>query len=122
MHGCNRDAKKRAYLALVRPHLEFCSPAWTVHQKKDEDAIESVQRKAARWICAHWNPLTYTWSKTYEESCEELKWPTLRQRRRFLSACQTYKIVNDLDCIRFNDYFRYVTSTTRSHDKAIYLG
>ena len=29
---------------------------------------------------------------SYEESCEELKWPTLVQRRQFLSACQTNNV------------------------------
>ena len=48
MQGCSKQAKARAYIALVRPHLETCSPVWTPYQKGAQDDLEKVQKCAAR--------------------------------------------------------------------------
>lgn len=116
MHGCSKEAKSLAYSSLVRPHLEFSCPVWNPHKLKNIDALEGVQRRAARWICASWNKTKLCWSKSYEEARLELGWPTLRQRRQFMVCCQMYKIVNNLDCLNFSDYFNSnPSSSTRSH-------
>ena len=99
MYGCSKEVKKRAYVALVRPHLEYCSPVWNPHLKKDCDKLERVQKRAARWAYCQWDRHTYTWSHTYEEACKHLKLKTLESRRRMLLLCQVYKIIHNLDCI-----------------------
>ena len=58
MQGCSKQAKAGAYNALVRPHLETCSPGWT-HQKGAQDDLEKVEKCAARWICAKWDKANY---------------------------------------------------------------
>ena len=52
MQGCSKQAKARAYTALVCPHLETCSPVWTPYQRSAQDDLEKVQKCGARWICA----------------------------------------------------------------------
>ena len=39
-----------AYQTLVRPQLEYGSEVWSPHTQLQIDQIESVQRRAARWI------------------------------------------------------------------------
>ena len=35
----------RLYKSLVRPHLEYCSPAWSPHYQKDKALLEKVQHR-----------------------------------------------------------------------------
>ena len=109
-----RKRTKKAYVALVHPHLEYCSPVWNPHLKKDCDKLERVQKWATHWAYCQWDRHTYTWSHTYEEACKHLKLKTLESRRMLL-LCQVYKIIYNLDCIHFNSYFAFNTNCTRSH-------
>ena len=51
LRHANKQVKCSAYLTLVRPLLEYCSSVWDPHQQYLIDKIESVQRKAARYVC-----------------------------------------------------------------------
>ena len=44
--------REKLYNTLVRPHqiLEYAASVWDPHVTKQKQAIEKVQRRAARWV------------------------------------------------------------------------
>ena len=38
------------YLALVRPHMEYCVKAWGTQYRKDMELLEWVQRRTTKMI------------------------------------------------------------------------
>ena len=55
LNKCDESVKSAAYLGLVRPKLEYASSVWDPHLSKDIQAIERVQRIAARWVKSNYN-------------------------------------------------------------------
>ena len=88
----NAELFSKLYKSLVRPILEYCSPVWCPHLKKDSNTLEKVQRRASK--CALGN---IGQDIPYEERLKLLKWPTLEQRRLFSSLIECYKTINRLN-------------------------
>ena len=46
----NTALKEKAYKAIVRPSVEYCSTVWDPHSKTQSGNLEKVQRRAARCV------------------------------------------------------------------------
>ena len=104
-----RDRKVflQLYKQFVRCHLEFAVPAWSPWSAGDIEVIERVQRRAVGMVAG----LT---GRTYEEKLNELGLTTLLERRARLDMIQTYKIINGVDNVQADTWFKLVGIANRS--------
>ena len=68
LNRCVESVKSAAYLGLVQPKLEYASSLWDPHLTKDIQAVERVQRIAARWIKCNYN-----WESSVTNMLSELQ-------------------------------------------------
>ena len=104
LHMCDHHTKEIAYKTIVRPHLEYASTAWNLYTARNIDNIESVQRRAARFILRNYNygpdsHLTYQIQHT-------LKWIPLQHRRTLYDLVTFYKIRANYINVRFTETVR----------------
>ena len=69
---------------MVRSHLDYCSSVWSPYMKKDIEALEKVQKRAAK-ILPHLKHMNYS------DRLKACKLPTLHYRRG--DMIETYKIL-----------------------------
>jgi len=46
----NKEVMLRLYKSLVRPHVDYCSSAWSPHYVKNKIQVEKVQRRFTKMI------------------------------------------------------------------------
>lgn len=86
LKGASEEVREKAYTAIVRPSLEYASPAWDPHTKVLKDAVEKVQRKAARHVLYKYGP-----RHSPTEMIAELGWEPLENRRVKAKLSSLYK-------------------------------
>ena len=87
----NRNFKETAYISLVRSVLDYASTVWNPYLKKDIDNIESIQRRAARFVMND-----YSRKSSVTDMMRRLNWRPLAERRREQRLMFFFKIINDL--------------------------
>ena len=102
-----------AYNALVRPVLEYASSAWDVFQVNHVQRLESIQRKAARFVTnQHQRDVSVT------GLIDTLGWRPLQERRLEARLCMFYKSLNGLAACPIPDYINPIATATRaSHNQ-----
>ena len=103
---CTMKVKSTAYTSLVRPVLEYASPAWDPTSSEDITKLEKLQRQAARFVHGNYserNPGCLT------RMVNSLGWETLESRRKKDRLATLYKIrhgavdMDTCDILRLND-------------------
>ena len=92
---------KKLYLVYIRPKLEYNTPIWSPHLKKDINHLESVQRKYTRIIFSRCN-ISYT---SYLDRLTKLNIKTLEYRRIKFDLITFFKIVNSETTINLKNFF-----------------
>ena len=110
LKGCPEDLKQLGYYALVRSGLEYASTAWDPILQKDIDAIERIQREAARFTKGiyHRGP-----DVSVTRLIEELGWESLQERRKIARLIMLYKAVNGEVALPIDNILEKADSRTR---------
>ena len=93
-----REAVLILYKTIVRPTLEYASPAWNPHCKKDVMLLENAQGRCLK-LCKG----------------EVLSLPSLEYRRTFKDLCEVYKYTHDKYKNGMSDMFSFSSVQLRGH-------
>ena len=95
------------YKQYVRPHLEFCSPAWSPWTQANINCLENIQQRAVRLVSG-------LRSQDYKDRLQELKLLSLKDRRIKTDMITTYKILNGFDRVDSSTWFKQINQTRRT--------
>ena len=111
LSNCTAQVKAASYLAMVRPQLEYASIVWDPIYNSDIHKLESIQRRAARWVLKDYDRYSSVTSML-----QYLSWPDLQTRRK-ISRLQTfYKTLhNDIPISIPANYLPMTRETRQYH-------
>ena len=55
LRGAPKRSKTTAFFTFVRSGLGYAAPIWDPYLQKDINALEKIQRKAARWVTSQYS-------------------------------------------------------------------
>ena len=87
----------RLYKSLVRPHLEYCVPAWSPHYE-DKVLLERVQHRFTKMVPGFRQ-------LTYEQRLKRLGLWTLEERRNRADLLEVFKMYKGLSLTPFSRFF-----------------
>ena len=93
LRHCPSSIKEHAYKALVRPKVEYCASVWDPPTKNLRDNVETVQRKAARFVSN--KPVYKDPKASVTKMIHDLQWESLDTRREQAGLTMMYKIINN---------------------------
>ena len=108
--SCPQMVKETCYKSMIRPILEYSSTVWSPYTNKNITLLESVQRRAARFVTN-----TYDRMSSVTSLLQELGWPSLYQRRKIAKAIMLYKILHNMVAIPIKHYKVPITVYTIGH-------
>ena len=92
----------RLYKVYVRPHLQYCSSAWSPYTVADKELLENVQRRAVRMIS--------NLQGSYEQKLRVLGLTTLEENRVRGDMVEMYKMMTGKGKVDFRDWFQLAPS------------
>ena len=107
LYNCPISIKTNCYKSMIKPIVEYACTIWAPHTQKDIAAIESIQRRAARFVCNNYSSFT-----SVNALLSYLQWPILEHCRNHwqLKVLTMFKIVHNLIDVPSNTLLKPATS------------
>ena len=99
----------------MRPILEYASPIWDPSGKTLQNELEKVQNRAARFVTGNYNFETGSITKVLEQ----LKWESLKQRRKGSRLILFYKGLKGQANIPVDDLKTPLRNTRNHHSEPV---
>ena len=87
LYFCPHEVKEAAYKGLVRPVLDYGSSVWEPPGVVHQEELESVQKRAARFVTGNYNYET----RSMTDILGQLKWESFKKRREVNIHILLYK-------------------------------
>ena len=102
LYCCSTTAKSRAFSVLI---LQYSCHVWLPHYQKDISILESVQKRAARWVCnSKLNPSRYSWNPSTDICICRLGWSSIMNRLTVSCLLFLFDLLHNKFAMSFNDY------------------
>jgi hypothetical protein len=102
---CPSSTKESCYNTLVQPITEFAATVWDPHTQCNIKKVESVQRKAARFVTNN-----HSRESSVTAMLKQLQWDTLAERRAKSKIHMIHRIQHNLVDITTTDLQPSVTT------------
>jgi len=107
--------------------LEYCAAVWDPHKITDQLALESVQRRAARFT-----KRDYSYQSSVSQMLQDLQWQPFKERRREIRLTLLFRIVQGKIAIPVDDIvtradarhdykFRHISATTQQYNNSFFV-
>ena len=110
LRQCSTNVKSLAYIAYVRPIVEYASVVWSPHTQSQKNLLEMVQHKATRFVFN-----SYTRNTSVTALFNKSDWLTLEDRRNYAKVIMFYKMLHNAVSIDFLPYLHPSSTITRDH-------
>ena len=104
----------KMFTVYVRPIVEYGSVIWNPQVMYLIKKLEGVQRGFTKRMPG-------LGGLSYKDRMEALGLESLELRRLHVDLCETFKIVNGLSVLKFEDFFKWGNEITRGHSKKLGL-
>ena len=110
------DVRQMAYATCIRPIVEYSSPMWDPHTKRNSNKIEMIQRRCTRYATGN-----FYRTSSITSLLNSLNWPTLEERERQNRLAVMYRIhPNQMD-IHWQSLHTIASSCTGGHSFRLFV-
>ena len=95
---------------FVRPQVEYAATVWDPHTTENTKKVETVQRRAARFVTGD-----HRYTSSVTAMTESLSWETLQHRRQQAKAIMMFRIVHVMVAIPAFQNLQLMGGATRGH-------